>query len=218
MLRVQWISGITILLMISWASAAHAGHHQWIISEVFSNDDGTIQFVELLGTANGEGSVVNFTIDTSPAGTSGSIVTAASLAGPAIGAANLGQYYLVGTAGFAAAALAQSAPAPDATLPDNFLELAVDTVRYAGISGTDLSYTAGGLPTDGIDSLDTESPGGTVNTPQNASGATGSIDVSGAEPPGLPSVQRQGVIVLVGLVIFSATVLLRRRGSMHGAA
>ncbi len=215
MTRIQQIFGIFVLLTIGWASTAQAGHHQWIISEVFSNDDGTIQFVELLGTANNEGAIVNFTINTSPLGTSGLIATAASLAGPPIGAANLGQYYLVGTAGYAAAATAQSAPAPDATLPDNFLELSVDTVRYAGLAGTDLSYTAGGLPTDGIDSIDTENPSGTVNTPQNASGATGSINVSGIA---VPAVQRFGVIILVGLVILSTALLVRRRSSMPAAS
>ena len=88
--------GFLVLLTLGWASVAHAGHHLWTITEVFSNSDGTIQFVELIGNSDNEQAIVSFTIDTSPVGTTGSIMTTASLAGPVLGPATTGQYFLVG--------------------------------------------------------------------------------------------------------------------------
>jgi hypothetical protein len=188
---------IVALAALVHASAASAGHHQWIISEVFSNADGTVQFVELLGTANNEQGINGFNVATSPTGTTGLIQTSAPLGPNLPSSATAGKYLLVATNGYAALASQQGAPAPDRVLPDNFLEIAADTVRYAGISATDVVYT--NLPTDGIDSLDLENPGGTVNTPENFAGATGSIDAS--PPAAVPSLGGGAIAVLAGLLL-----------------
>ena len=42
------------LTLVALPLAANAGHHQWFISELFSNADGTVQIVELKGTADNE--------------------------------------------------------------------------------------------------------------------------------------------------------------------
>jgi len=204
---VKTVQSLLTFTLLALPLAANAGHHRWIISEVFSNADGTIQFVELKGTANNEQAIISFGVETFGSTATGSV----SLNGPAISSATLDVYYLIGTAGYAALATAQGAPAPDAVaaLPNNFLETSTaDTVRYAGLAGTDLSYVAGGLPTNGIDSLDTESAG-TVNTPQNASGASGSINASSGGPG--PALPRFGLILMVGLVVIGTSVMLRRR-------
>ena len=201
-------SGLLCLALI-WPSLASANHHQWIITELFSNADGTVQFVELVGVADGEPAITGFTIDTSPTGTTGSIMTSASLAGPPIGSSNNGQYYLVGTVGYATLAAAQNEPPPDATLPDDFLELGADTVRYAGIATSDVAYSGSELPTNGIDSLDVENPTGTTNTPQNSSGDMGSIDASAQALPVLP--QHPLVLVVILLLLGAAGALVHRR-------
>ena len=185
------------------ASAANAGHHQWINSELYSNADGTVQFVELLGTANNEQGIGPFSVNTF-----GSIPTAAPLAPNLPSTATAGAYLLIGTAGYATLAAQQGAPAPDRVLPDNFLEIAADTVRYAGIAATDIVYT--NLPTDGIDSLDLENPSGTVNTPENFAGDTGSID--GTPPDEVPAAGVTAYLLLATLLVGSgAYFALRRR-------
>jgi hypothetical protein len=188
------------------ALPAQAGHHQWFISEIFSNADGTVQFVELKGTANNEQFLNGFFLTT--LGPEGVVPTSAALGPNLPSAATAGAYLLLGTAGYATLAAQQGAPAPDRTLPDNFLETTGDRVRYAGIVATDRPYGPGGIPTNGILSLDYESalPGNSANTPQNFSGATGSIDASPAQ---VPSLSRLGIITLLGLVVIGVAMRLR---------
>lgn len=211
-MRSLWIA--TVLVALSLPAIANAGHHQWTISELFSNHDGTVQFVELLGNSDNEQGIGPFNVDTSPIGTTGSVMTTVNLAPNLPTNLTNGRYLLIGTAGYMTLAAQQGAPAPDRIMPDNFLELDVDTVRYAGIGPTDLSYTAGGLPTDGIDSLDTENPGGSVNTPQNFDlTGSGPIDASVASVPALPYT----AVFLAGALFIVATgVLLRRRAMQRG--
>ena len=194
-----------VLVLAGQATVANAAHHQWIISELYSNASGTVQFVELLGTANNEQFINGFSVNTlPPEGTTPTVVAI----GPNLPNGNTqGAYLLIGTAGYAALAAAQGAPAPDRVLPDNFLEIAADRVRYAGIPATDRVYA--NLPTNGIDSLDFENPSGTVNTPQNFAGATGSIDASPAAVPSLGL----SAVVLLGILLFAiaATAMLRRQ-------
>lgn len=190
------------LAILFHASTAAAAHHQWIISELFSNADGTVQFVELLGTANGENLINGFNVTTA-----GTILTSVPI-GPNLPSTNTaGAYLLIGTGGYATLAAAQGAPAPDRVLPNNFLQTSADVVRYAGIPTTDISYT--NLPTNGIDSLDLENPSGTVNTPRNFAGASGSINAS------LPSVPALGEsaygMLAAALVAVGVAFALRQR-------
>jgi hypothetical protein len=201
MLRVASVA-IAALAVFAQATAARAGHHQWIISELFSNADGTVQFVELVGTANNEQFINGFTVNTF-----GTIPTSVPIGPNLPNGATDGAYLLIGTAGYATLAAAQSAPAPDRVLPDNFLQIAADTVRYAGLPATDVVYT--NLPTNGIDSLDLENPSGTVNTPQNFAGATGSIDAS--PPPVIPALDNGAYALLAALMVASGAWLAWRR-------
>ena len=198
------LAGTAFAALLAFASAANAGHHQWIISEVYSNADGTVQFVELVGTANNEQFINGFNVTTA-----GTIPTSAPI-GPNLPDGNTnGRYLLLGTAGYATLAAAQSAPAPDRTLPNNFLQIAADTVRYAGIPSTDVVYT--NLPTDGIDSLDLENPSGTVNTPENSFGATGTID--GSPPDAVPALGTMPQVLLALAIAGSGAYLALRRRS-----
>lgn len=197
------LSLVGAVAALAHGSVASAAHHQWIISELFSNADGTVQFVELLGTADNEQFINGFTVDTLAPG----LVATSVPIGPNLpnGATN-GAYLLIGTAGYGALAAQQGAPAPDRVLPDNFLEIAADRVRYAGIATTDRSYT--NLPTDGIDSNDYENPSGTVNTPENFAGATGSIDAS---PVHVPTLGGGAILALGGLLLGIGMIYRLRR-------
>jgi hypothetical protein len=202
-----------LLVLLFAALPAQAGHHQWFISEIFSNADGTIQFVELKGTSDNEQFINGFNVDTLAPG----LVPTSAPLGPNL-PSNLtnGKYLLIATTGYATLAGIQGAPAPDRTLPNNFLELNGDRVRYAGIIATDRTYAAGGLPTGGVLSIDYEggNPGHTLNTPQNFAGATGMIN---ATPAGVPSMSRVGIIALLGCLVLAVALKLRQRAA-HGAA
>jgi hypothetical protein len=201
-------------LTVFAALPAQAGHHQWFISEIFSNADGTVQFVELKGTADNEQFVNGFSVAT--IGPEGAIASSAAL-GPNL-PSNLtsGAYMLIGTTGYATLASTQGAPAPDRTLPNNFLEINGDRVRYASIPGTDRPYGPGVLPINGVTSLDYEggNPGHTINTPQNFAGATGSIN---AAAPGVPSLSRAGIIALLGCLVAAVAMKLRQRAETAAA-
>ena len=159
-----------------------AGEHTWDVWEVFSNADGTVQFIELR-EANNSGSEV---------GVNGNIVRVLpsnktfQIPAPALTGNTAGKSFLMATAAFAAL---PGAPTPDRTLPNNFIVQATDT--SAAFEPWDTAtWTAGTLPTNGILSLSRTGPGSALvsgaNTPTNYAGDTATIDASGGGGPTLP--------------------------------
>lgn len=170
--------------------AATAGIHTWDVREVFSNADGTIQFVELweaAGTAFETG-VGNGTVSSS---THTFVMTEGAVAVP-----TTNKFFLLGTAAYAAL---PGAPQPDATIPAGFVPFffnpAGDTVSFVGFD----SWTFGAVPTNGTQSLDRLTGVG-ANSPTNYAGDTGSVDASGGGGPGVP--------LLPGPMIAFATLLV----------
>ena len=103
-----------------------------------------------------------------------------------------GHTFLVATTALQSA----GGPAPDFTLPDNFLFANGGTVQYVGTNQGIVTYTA--LPTDGITSH--VIPGNTnqTNSPKNYAGTAGSV----------PEPSTWGALGLGGMGFF---FLLRRR-------
>ena len=156
-----------------------AGAHTWDVFEIFSNADGTIQFVELreMNGTDGETGVGGGTL-TSNANVFDIPNNVASPTGF--------RHILFGTAGFAALfATLPGAPAPDFIIPDQFFSVNGDTLRYTPYDM--ISFGAGQLPTDG--SLSLNRSGLTLvtgtNSPENYAGQTGAIDAS-PPPPAVP--------------------------------
>lgn len=155
------------------ATAAHAGAHSWRVSELFSNADGTIWFVELWEYAGGMsepgiGGANIVSIDTS-----NFIDIANNVAGD-----TSNKFVLFGNAAFAAL---PGSPPLDQEVPGNafFSFAAGERLRYSFSGMTfDLVIPAGGLPTDGINSYQLD-VGVAPNTPTNYADETGSVDASG---------------------------------------
>lgn len=154
-------------LLLCATPAVWAGAHTWDVQELFSNADGTIQFIELLEANGGiaEGGVGG-------AGVSSVATGKASDGCPNVTGNTANKRYLVATPAFAAL---PGAPTPNCTLTGvdvtNFFSIVADTVRYGSVPYDTTSFSAGQLPTDGVRSLNKVGPTGRA-TPTNYAGQT----------------------------------------------
>ena len=154
--------------------SAQANFHLFTISEIFSNADATVQFVELTTAFAGQQSLAGHTLTATSGSTTRTFTFPTNLPGD-----TLGKRFLVGTQGFAALGLVT----PDYIVPDGFLFVPGGTVDFAGVD----IWTYGSLPSDGNLSLNrngTTSP----NSPTNFAGVTGQI----TSPPFALSVSLAG--------------------------
>lgn len=157
------------------APLAHATFHTYRIEQLYTNTDGTVQFVVLNESAGADGEHVwgGKTLRTTGAAGTQQIVFPTNL--PSTETA--GSRVLVATPGFAALAIV----APDYTIPANFLPIGGGTINFAGVD----QFAFGALPTDGVTAL---SRGGfpMQNLATNFAGATGSVT---AGPPTATAVE-----------------------------
>jgi len=163
--------------------SAFGGAHTWDVNELFSNADGTIQFVELreANGGNAEGGVNGQRMRS----TAFPLHTITLLQPIDPNTAN--DFLLGGTAAFAAL---PGAPALDFMIPNGFLSTAgADLIHYGpGTTATnydELAYSAGQLPLDGVTAFRDGGTTGT-NSPTNNAGVIGSVDASPPQPPGVP--------------------------------
>jgi hypothetical protein len=195
------ILAVLVAAIVAAPTPARASHHLWTFSQAFSNASGTVQFIQLVVTEDGENLVNGVTI------TAGGHTFSFN---KSLNSASTGtnKWILIGTTGFAAT---PGAPTPDFVLPDNFLPTSTATLSYGG--GLD-SWTYAALPTDGVNAL--HRSGGTVtmspNTPENFNLQSGSVNLAAAVPA-LPAI---GIAALVGALLVAGSGLLRR-GRVKGA-
>ena len=183
--RTLAISGALACFVVN-TDSARAGFHLWDITEVYSNVDGTLQFIEWFTPADTEEQLGDRVVTTE----SSTFTFPNDLPSPA----TAGRNFLMATAGFAAL---PGAPVPDFIMPDGFIDAASDTLRLrtspGGMIWETFSFGAGELPTNGIDSLvcavhgesaciDT---GVQVNSPTNFDGESGSVTPPQACPADL---------------------------------
>ena len=163
------ISGMLGCTVFWTAFAAHASFHTYQINEIYSNADGTIQFIELKEAAGSSGQ--NFFNGNTLTSGSGANQKTFAFPNNLPSFATAGTSVLIGTQGFAALGLV----APDFTVPDGFLSQPAGSVNYAGVDT--VNYTQ--LPGDGTNSINRNGVPQT-NSPRNFAGQTGTV-------PGAPS-------------------------------
>ena len=137
--------------------------HLYRLNELYSNADGSIQFIELtVGSFNSE----SFWSGQSLTASQGGITHSYTFPGNLPSTATANRSVLVATQGFADLGLVT----PNFIVPAQFLFTNGGTVNFAGVS----SITYASLPTDGSLSL---SAGGTTatNSPKNFAGVQGTI-------------------------------------------
>ncbi|MBW2725821.1 MAG: hypothetical protein JRE71_15680 [Deltaproteobacteria bacterium] len=202
-LRKQLRTVLVAAATIFYAAGATAGIHTWDVVEVFSNANGTIQYVELFdfGTNGTEVNVGN--------GSLSSGLHSFSWANGTVTGPTNGQSYLIATAAFAAL---PGAPLPDVIIPADkvpFFSKSGDTVTF----GNGDALTFGPVPINGSDSFDEGPPPGVgPNTPKNYAGVQGNVFA----PALVPSWSDRMLIPTVSLIIIGGLAGLRRRRVAFG--
>lgn len=198
--RASFFIAAAIGLFALAGQNALAGGHTWRINEIFSNTDGTIQFIEMKEIGGGAFETATngnrITSNTKSFTLTSNVVSPTSF-----------KHILFGTAAFAALS---GAPTPNYIIPANFFSVSGDTVSYIPYDNPGfLSFVAGELPTDGIQSLNRGD--GTeivtdINSPTNYAGVTGSVDLS-PSPPGVPDGAGGGTPMTVQALDLAGTQL-----------
>jgi hypothetical protein len=158
------LAAIALLLVPLSASARF---HLWDITEVYSNADGSVQFIELAVNADLEDLLGGKTL------ASGTTNFTFPSNIPTTSTAN--HHLLIATPAFASQ---PGAVTPDYTFAAaNFMSTAADTINFAAVDT--FAFTAGQLPTNGVDSLN-EPFGSNVrttatNSPTNFAGQVGQL-------------------------------------------
>jgi serralysin len=148
------------------AQQARGDFHDWTINEIYSNADGTVQFIELACSAAGETFLGGERISCSQGNQTNIFTFPDDLTGSTVD-----KKLLLATPGFGS--LPGGIP-PDFVIPTNFLFVSTGRVNYAGLDI--LTYT--NLPTNGTASLRRSSNRfviATNNSPENFSSQTGFI-------------------------------------------
>lgn len=164
------------------AVPAFASFHLWDIQEIYSNSDGTVQFIELFTTADFQNALSGRMIISSQGGSSVQFVFPGSLEISLSGITQFtaSRHILLATAAFASQ---PGAVKPEFILPDGFLFSPGGAVEF--VLADSQSYTM--LPTDGILSLNFPSGAAGVNSPTNFAGDQGSLTGATATPTPSPT-------------------------------
>jgi hypothetical protein len=167
------------MLTLAWSMQTQAAHHAWQVNEVFSNADGTIQFVELFSGSEGHTRIGGFEVfsddDTSNLNHA-QFTFPGDLAG-----STLNKYLLLATPDFQNA----FGIPPDYLIPAGFLVTGAGTVQY---ESSFLSW-AGTIPMDAA-----------AATPRNFADATGVFSVD-TRPPELVGIPFEPLIIQSNSVI-----------------
>ena len=156
-----------ILVIGAMSQRASAFAHLWEINEIYSNADGSIQFIEM----------INNTISTIEGSLSGTTFTTTTNTNTFTYDKNLVgdtdfKKFLMATAGFAALS---GTPTPDYEIPDQFFAPNGDTLKFVA-SGDTVTFVSGQLPLCGTLSMNDDFTTGT-NSPTNFADETGPITI-----------------------------------------
>jgi hypothetical protein len=193
---------IASALVLGVAAPAHAAHHLWRFSQLFSNAGGTTQFIQMTVNADGEQNVGAFGITTTANG-GHTFNFVNNLPGSTT---SVNKWILIATADFASQ---PGGITPDYIIPAHFFSTGGDTLSYANpVVDT---WTFGSVPIDGKNAL--FKSGATVtkglNAPANFNLDTGSVVVPAATA--VPTAPAAWIAVLVGALLLAGSGLLRRQ-------
>ena len=166
------------LAILSLSGNAQASFHLWRITQLYSNADGTVQYIELEALASGQQYLTGHGVTSAQGSSVHSYTFNQALPGDTAVTTGGGGYYgggmvtsymsmLIGTQGFAAL----NVVTPDYVVPNGFLFSTNGTVTWGDGADT-FSYAS--LPTDGRFALNRDGSM-TTNAPMNFNGQMGTI-------------------------------------------
>jgi hypothetical protein len=164
MIRILSIRDVVLATTLLVAQPVPAAIDNWRIDEVFSNADGSVQFVELIDQAEGE----NFIQGQLLTASTGSFSVPNDL--PA--GSTLGHHLLFATPGFSSLL---GGVIPDYTIESHFFNPSGDTIDW-GSGSNEASF--GAVPIDGRMSLGIPSHATMLNSPTNFFGGSGSVTLT----------------------------------------
>ena len=166
------------VLVLALSGAAHATYHLFRITQLYSNADGSVQYIMLTATAGGQEFISGKNIKSTQGSVTHTYTFATDLPGDTAmetgdgygyygGGMTSYRTFLIATEGFAALGVVT----PDYVVPNGFFFTGNGSVNYAD-SADLISYSS--LPTDGVTAMNR---GGStaVNTPMNFNGASASL-------------------------------------------
>ncbi len=163
LIAAAMISGVLFL-----AAPAQAASHLWRFNEIFSNADGTIQFIELKECCGAANETALGNKDISSAATGNSYVFPANLP---CNNCTANKHLLLATQSFADL---PGAPTPDYIIEPGLFSINGDTLTYWFYAAATWTYGAGQVPVDGVNSLNRDGTSG-INSPTNFAGEEGSV-------------------------------------------
>jgi len=204
-----------ILLFFGFAMAcgnAVANHHLWQVHSVFSNAEGTVQYVQLRNEASGETALSGKTLQ---ARNAAGVVTNTFTFNRNLTGETANRFLLLATPGFAALA---GGIEPDFELPAGFVPTGGGSINFAGLNT--LTYTAADLPKNGKQA---RSSGGLIpSNPQNFSQQQAQIAIApvafyepGTQTVRLPVLKIGTEVYDVVLNVITATPIQLRLASFY---
>lgn len=180
--RVRLAAFAFLVLMLA-PLRANAAVHLWQIKEVFSNESGSIQYIELFTTSPGQTAVATHTLTVND----GNLHSFTFPNNLTVDTQN--KHLLIATDGFRHL---PGAPTPDYTLPCGaFFDPTAASITINFAESTDvITFTGAMLPKDGINSLTDTTLGAAAtlvssqNSPTNISGAAGPVTLSAGQNNG----------------------------------
>jgi hypothetical protein len=155
----SWLVWCTALVLALGASYAHAAFHLFKIQQIYSNADGTVQFVVLKSIFENEHRWEGHYISGAGTYVFPHDLPSADTAGKSV---------LIATQGFADLGII----APDYIVPNHFFWTEAGTVDFGGVDS--ITYSAGQLPLDGANALLRSGATG-KNLATNFAGASASV-------------------------------------------
>lgn len=173
----------TALLLTTFfaiAPPARANFHLWEIAEVYSNESGSIQYVEFVTTSGSQGVLANHVLSATSDGVVRNFTFPTDLLGP-----TANKRFLVATPGFAQL---PGGVTPDYVLPCGaFFTPGATSITIDFIGADSLTFDGTSLPTDGANALYATTAGAlstAANTPTNFASANGSLALTECQNAG----------------------------------
>lgn len=177
-MRLRSAPLLVAIALLTFARPALGVFHLWEIKEIFSNADGSVQFVELFTSSPSETQVSGHQITASSDGNVVTFTFGSNLVG-----STASKYLMIATPGFAAL---PGAVTPDFTLPCGpFFDATAGSITINFIGADAVTFNGASLPSNGTSSLTDTNLGGVANfvsgasSPTNFSAAAGGLSFTG---------------------------------------